>query len=54
MFKKVRKVALEKFQLRKWLAKWQSLISEEPIVEAGDGVRELWPVQSINGDQYCL
>ncbi|MFM7188277.1 MAG: phosphotransferase enzyme family protein [Armatimonadota bacterium] len=47
-------MALEKFQLRTWLAKWQSLIGEEPIVEAGDGVRELWPVQSINGDRYFL
>lgn len=43
-----------KKQLRKWLTKWQSLIGEEPIVEADDGVRELWPVQSIHGERYFL
>jgi hypothetical protein len=34
-------MAFEKSQLRKWLAEWQTLVGENPALDAGDDVREL-------------
>ena len=47
-------MAFEESQLRKWLAEWQTLVGENPALGAGDGVRELWPVESVHGERYYL
>jgi hypothetical protein len=47
-------MAFEKSQLRKWLAQWQTLIDENPALDAGDDVRELWLVESVHGERYYL
>ena len=47
-------MAVEKSQLLKWLAQWQTLLGENPMIEIGDNVRELWPVESVHGERYFL
>ena len=47
-------MAFEKSQLRKWLAEWQTIVGENPTLEIGDDVRELWSVESVHGDRYYL
>ena len=47
-------MAFEESQLRKWLAEWQTLVGENPALDAGDDVRELWPVESVHGERYYL
>ena len=47
-------MAFENSQLRKCLAEWQTLLGENPTLEFGDNVRELWPVESEHGERYFL
>jgi Ser/Thr protein kinase RdoA (MazF antagonist) len=36
------------------LAEWQTILGENPTLEFGDNVRELWPVESEHGERYFL
>ena len=47
-------MAFEKSQLLMCLAEWQTLLGENPMLEIGDNVRELWPVESVHGERYFL
>jgi Ser/Thr protein kinase RdoA (MazF antagonist) len=47
-------MAFEKYQLLKLLAEWQTLVGENPTLDAGDAIRELWPVESVHGGRYYL
>ena len=47
-------MAFEKYQLLKLLAEWQTLVGENPTLDAGDAIRELWSVESVHCDRYYL
>lgn len=47
-------MALEKSQLLKQLADWQTLVGENPTLDVVDDLRELWRVQSVYGERYYL
>jgi Ser/Thr protein kinase RdoA (MazF antagonist) len=47
-------MAFEKSQLLMCLSEWQTLLGENPMLEIGDTVRELWPVESVHGERYFL
>jgi Ser/Thr protein kinase RdoA (MazF antagonist) len=36
------------------LAEWQTILGENPTLEFGDNVRELWQVESEHGERYFL
>ena len=47
-------MVIEKSQLLECLAEWQTLLGQNPMVEDGDTVRELWSVVSAYGQRYFL
>lgn len=47
-------MAFKKSQLLMCLSEWQTLLGENPMLEIGDNVRELWPVESVHGERYFL
>ena len=47
-------MAFEKSQLLMCLSEWQTLLGENPTLEFGDNVRELWRVDSVHGERYFL
>jgi hypothetical protein len=47
-------MAIEKSQLLECLAEWQTLLGQNPMVEDGNNVRELWSVVSTYGQQFFL
>ena len=47
-------MAFVKSQLLMCLAEWLTLLGENPMLEIGDNVRELWPVESVHGERYFL